>query len=132
MQLCSSLSVLWHCLSLGLEQNLVILILFFPQCFSTFASSLTSPSQNDIHQVLICFSLLFFHWASASQVVLVVKNPPTSVRDIRNAVQSLGWEDPLGGHASPPMTTHSSILAWRILWGEEPHRPQCVVSQSWT
>ena len=106
---------------------------FFPQSFSTFASSLTSPSQNHIHQVLICLSLLFFHWASPSQVVLVVKNPPTSVGDIRDTVQSLGWEESSGGgHGSPPMTTHSSILAWRIPWREEPHRPQFIVSQSQT
>ena len=31
-------------------------------------------------------------------------------------VQSLGWEDPL----EKGMATHSSILAWRILWSEEP------------
>ena len=31
-------------------------------------------------------------------------------------VQSLGWEDPL----EEEMATHSSILAWRILWTEEP------------
>ena len=31
-------------------------------------------------------------------------------------VQSLGWEDPL----EEGMTTQSSILAWRILWTEEP------------
>ena len=31
-------------------------------------------------------------------------------------VQSLGWEDPLGGGE---MATHSSILAWRIPWTEE-------------
>ena len=30
-------------------------------------------------------------------------------------VQSLGWEDPL----EKGMTTHSSILAWRIPWTEE-------------
>ena len=30
-------------------------------------------------------------------------------------VLSLGWEDPL----EEGMTTHSSILAWRILWTEE-------------
>ena len=30
--------------------------------------------------------------------------------------QSLGWEDPL----EEGMTTHSSILAWRISWTEEP------------
>ena len=31
-------------------------------------------------------------------------------------VQSLGWEDPL----EKEMTTHSGILAWEILWIEEP------------
>ena len=31
-------------------------------------------------------------------------------------VQSLGWEDPL----EEGMETHSSILAWRIPWTEEP------------
>ena len=33
-------------------------------------------------------------------------------------VQSLGWEDPL----KEGMATHSSILAWRIPWTEEPDR----------
>ena len=31
-------------------------------------------------------------------------------------VQSLGWEDPLGKGTA----THSSILAWRVPWTEEP------------
>ena len=31
-------------------------------------------------------------------------------------VRSLGWEDPL----EKGMATHSSILAWRIPWTEEP------------
>ena len=31
-------------------------------------------------------------------------------------VQSLGWDDPL----EKGMATHSSILAWRIPWTEEP------------
>ena len=31
-------------------------------------------------------------------------------------VQSLGWEDPL----EKEMATHSSILAWKIPWMEEP------------
>ena len=31
-------------------------------------------------------------------------------------VRSLGWEDPL----EKGMATHSSILAWRISWTEEP------------
>ena len=40
-------------------------------------------------------------------------------------VQSLGWEDPL----EKEMATHSSILAWRIPWTEEPGRLQSMGSQ---
>ena len=39
-------------------------------------------------------------------------------------VQSLGLEDPL----EKGMATHSSILAWRIPWTEEPGRPQAIGS----
>ena len=38
--------------------------------------------------------------------------------DIEMQVQSLVWEDPL----EEDMTTHSSILTWRIAWTEEPGR----------
>ena len=37
-------------------------------------------------------------------------------------VQSLGWEDPL----EKEMATHSSILAWKIPWTEEPGRLQSM------
>ena len=40
-------------------------------------------------------------------------------------VRSLGWEDPL----EKGMATHSSILAWRIPWAEEPGRLQSQGSQ---
>ena len=40
-------------------------------------------------------------------------------------VQSLSWEDPL----EKVMATHSSILAWRIPWTEEPGRLQSRGSQ---
>ena len=44
-------------------------------------------------------------------------------------VQSLGWEDPL----EKEMAIHSSILAWRIPWIEEPGRLQFMgVTKSWT
>ena len=36
--------------------------------------------------------------------------------------QSLGWEDPL----EKGMATHSSILAWRIPWTEDPHGLQSI------
>ena len=43
-------------------------------------------------------------------MMLVVRNPPAIARDVRDLIQSLGQEDPLG----KSMATHSSILAWRI------------------
>ena len=43
-------------------------------------------------------------------------------------VQSLGWEDPL----EKEIATHSSILAWRIPWTDEPGRLQSMGSQSQT
>ena len=42
----------------------------------------------------------------------MVKNL-TAMQETR--VQSLGWEDPL----EKEVETHSSILAWKILWTEE-------------
>ena len=49
-------------------------------------------------------------------MALVVKNLPANAGDLRDAVGSLGQEDPL----EEGMATHSSILAWRIPWTEEP------------
>ena len=43
-------------------------------------------------------------------------------------VQSLGREDPL----EKEMATHSSILAWRIPWTEQPRGLQSMGSQSQT
>ena len=40
-------------------------------------------------------------------------------------VQSLGWENPL----EEGMATHSSILAWRIPWTEEPGRLESISLQ---
>ena len=40
-------------------------------------------------------------------------------------VPSLGWEDPL----EEEMATHSSILAWKILWREESGGLQSMGSQ---
>ena len=44
-------------------------------------------------------------------------------------IHSLGWEDPL----KEGMAIHSSILAWRSLWTEEPGGAIVhMVAQSWT
>ena len=40
-------------------------------------------------------------------------------------VRSLGWEDPL----EKEMVSHSSTLAWKIPWTEEPGGLQSMVSQ---
>ena len=55
----------------------------------------------------------------------MVKNPPANAGDIRDADLIPGLEDPL----EEGMATHSSILAWRIPWTEEPARPQSMGSQ---
>ena len=52
----------------------------------------------------------------------MVKNPPTMWE---TWVLSLGWDDPL----EKGKATHSSILAWRIPWTEEPGGLQFIGSQ---
>ena len=52
----------------------------------------------------------------------MVKRLPT-IQETR--VQSLGQEDPL----EKEMATHSSILAWKIPWTEEPGRLPSMESQ---
>ena len=55
----------------------------------------------------------------------MVKNPP-AVQEIQEMwVRSLGLENTL----EKGMATHSSILAWRIPWTEEPGRLQSSGSQ---
>ena len=74
---------------------------------------------------MVQLSSIHNYWAS--QVVLVVKNPPANARDIRDVgliphlemqVQPLGQKDPL----EEGTATHSTILALRIPWTEEPGR----------
>ena len=55
----------------------------------------------------------------ASLIAQSVKNLP-AVQE--TWVRFLGWEDPL----EKEMATHSSILAWRIPWIEEPGRLQSM------
>ena len=58
---------------------------------------------------------------SASLVALMVKNPP--------AMREMSW---IPGQVEPPekaMTNHSSILAWRIPWTEEPGGLQSMGSK---
>ena len=58
----------------------------------------------------------------------MVTNVPAMQELQVTRVQFLGGEDPL----EDGMATHSSILAWRMLWTEEPGRVQSTGSQSRT
>ena len=59
----------------------------------------------------------------APLVAQTVKNLPAMWE---TQVWSLAWEDPL----EKGMATHSSILAWRVSWTEEPGGLQCLGSQN--
>ena len=61
------------------------------------------------HRVAMVLSTDLF----ASLIAQLVKNLP-AMQETR--VRFLSWEDPL----EKEMATHSSILAWRIPWTEEP------------
>ena len=52
----------------------------------------------------------------------MVKRLPTMQE---TQIRSLGGEDPLGKELAP----HSSILAWKIPWTEEPGKLQSMGSQ---
>ena len=65
--------------------------------------------------------LLQHSWASL--VAQTVKNPPAMQE---TWVRSLDWKDPW----KKEMATHSSILAWKISWMEEPGRLQSMGSKS--
>ena len=70
-----------------------------------------SPKERRPH-IIWCLSIT----GGAPQVALVVKNPSANAGDIRDGVPSLSRQDPL----EEGTATHSSILAWRIPWTEEP------------
>ena len=66
----------------------------------------------------VLFSIMF----RTSLVAQMVKHLPTMWE---TQVQSLGWEDLL----EKEMATHSSTLAWKIPWMEEPVRLQSMGSR---
>ena len=68
------------------------------------------------------FFKLYIITSRASLVAQTVKSLP---KEWETQVRTLGQEDPL----EKEMATHSSILAWRIPWIEEPGRLQFMGSQ---
>ena len=68
---------------------------------------------------------MFVNYILAFLVAQMVKHLPAKWE---TQVQTLGSEDPL----EKEMATHSSILAWKISWMEEPGHTVYVVTKSWT
>ena len=92
-------------------------ITHFSVCFKTFESVIFFLFSNIQLTSLNVVPLVL----QASLVAQTVKQ--------ETWVQSLGWEYPL----EEEMATHSSILAWRIPWTEEPVKLQSIrVSKSQT
>ena len=68
------------------------------------------------------FSLELPEKKQASQVALLIKNLLANAGDIRDTGLT-------PGSGRSPGATHSTILAWKIPWTEEPGRPQFMASQ---
>ena len=65
--------------------------------------------------------------SGASQVVLVVKNPPANSGDMRLRFDSWVGKSPEVGNVN-----HSSILAWKIPWTKELVGSVHGTTESWT
>ena len=70
-------------------------------------------NQNKFKAKFLNKHLSTHHSIMASLVAQMVKNLPAMRK---TWVRSLGWEDPV----EEGMVTHSSVLAWRFPWTEEP------------
>ena len=65
-----------------------------------------SKGEGKVHPSVLC----------TMQVMLVVKHLPTNAGDLRDTDSIPGS----GGSLEESMATHSSVLAWKILWIEKP------------
>ena len=82
--------------------------------FTVVAPGSTPSQENILSDLTGQVATTCFKWYSgASLVAQRLKHLPTTQE---TWVRSLGWEDPL----EKEMATHSSSLAWRIPWTEEP------------
>ena len=84
---------------------------------------MNSAAKNTVY-IFFNYTLVWIY-AQASQMAQCLKNLPAIQETQETQVPFLGWEDPL----EKSMATHSSILAWRIPWTEEPSRLQFIKLQ---
>ena len=112
-----------------------LVMAFLPRSKHPLISWLQSPSavilepkENKVCHCFHCFPI-YLPWRDlpcSNVCFLVAQEKPLRLPAMRETqVQSLGWEDFL----EEEMATHSSTLAWRIPWREEPGRLQSMGSQ---
>ena len=104
--------------------KLKFLFVIFLTCFET----ISLVSYNCIF--LVSNLSVSIWWSFSSfviflRVALVAQTVKRLPAMWETQVQSLAWEDPL----EKEMATHSSNLAWKIPWTEEPDRLQSMESQ---
>ena len=118
----------FKCYKYSLKCHVTLIISTWAVCLS---STLSITIKSDHLWFLLMFCLVQYHepwitpiWPTtgASLVARLVKN---TFAMQETWVQSLRWEDPL----EEGTATHSSFLAWKIPWTEEPGRLQCIGSQ---
>ena len=103
--------------------------------------AIVCKTRKGIRKTNTCWQPCFYGWSRA--FLLLILKSDRHIKEVYNlaslmaqmvkrlsAVQetwvwSLGWENPL----EKEMATHSSTLAWKIPWTEEPGRLQSVGSQ---
>ena len=86
---------------------------------SNFIKLKTSPYNADIKLLVIC-QVVFTHVTTGLPGGARGKEPTCQSKRYETWVQYLGWEDTL----EEGTATHTSVLAWRISWTEEPGRQQ--------
>ena len=104
---------------------------FFPTFFCCFVNSWTL-CVCVLQSIKVRYGSCSIRWLehiSGFPSSSAVKNPPPVRKRQETWVWSLGWEDPF----KKEMATYSSMLAWEILWTEEPGGLQSIGSRkSWT
>ena len=104
---------------------------FFSFCLSPLHPSLPppTPTSGNHHSVPCVYKLNFLCVCFVFKIPYKITGLPrcTSGKEPncrwgRHGFESLGQEDPL----EKEMATHSSVLAWRILWTEEPGGLQSI------
>ena len=111
------------CSDFGAQENCLSLFPLFPHLFAMkWWDRMPWSYFLECWVLSQIFSLFSFIFIRASLVAQTVKHLST-MRE--TWVWFLGWEDPL----EKEMATHSSTLAWKVPWTEEPDRLQSMGSQ---